>query len=205
MEKFADSIEMTNFGGVDVYQWTPAAETNENPQEAPPANPDEPGDGPRQRRRQQRQDARRRWQQTRPVAAFLGDYFVVADRMSLMQQIIMTFDGAQPRLKDELDYKLVVSKLRRQSSLPPGMIRFERPEEGLRLMYQLLQTDEVRRQVHERREEQPFFQAVDELLTENRLPPFAVLSQYLAPGGSVLVNEESGFHHVSFGLRRQTP
>jgi hypothetical protein len=206
--KHADSIEQTSFAGIDVYQWKrslqpdgPADEQTEGQQDKPAPNaPDEREDAGRRRRQQQR---RQPWQQAKPVAALVGNYLVVADRMSLLQHIVMTYDDAQPRLKDELDYKLVMSKLKRHSTTTPGMFRFERPEEGLRMMYQLLQTEDLRRQIHEQRERHPFFKAVDEMLTENRLPDFAVLAQYLAPGGSMLVNEESGFYHVGFGLRRQ--
>ncbi len=199
VEKFSDSIERTSFAGVEVYQLTRTNEPSENPAEA---NTDDQGDQ-RDRRQRRRAEARQRWQQLRPAAAIVGDSFIVADRITLLHQILMSYDGAEPRLKDQLDYKLVISNLKRQSTTPPGMIRFERPEEGLRSMYQLLQTDEVRRQIHEARERHPFFQALDQLLVDNRLPSFAVLSQYLAPGGSMLINEESGFHYVSFGLRRQ--
>jgi hypothetical protein len=200
VEKWGNSVERTNFAGIEVYQLKRTPEANGGEADAPP--PGDDADGPGQRRLRRRQAARQRWQGVQPVAALLGDYLIVADRLSLLQHIIMTYDQAQPRLKDELEYKLVVSKLMRHSTTTPGMVRFERPEEVLRMFYQLLQTEDMRRQIHERREQHPFFQAVDELLTENRLPPFDVLAQYLAPGGSMLANEESGFHHVSFGLRR---
>jgi hypothetical protein len=119
-----------------------------------------------------------------------------------MQHLIMTWGDSRPRLQDELDYKFLVGKLKSHATTAPSMVRFERPDEGLRFAYQLLQTDDIRQKVHEQRDKHPFFKAVDEMLTENRLPPFEVFGQYLAPSGSMLVNEESGLHHVSFGLRR---
>jgi len=72
----------------------------------------------------------------------------------------------------------------------------------MRVMYEMLQTEEMRTRIHEQRESNPFFAALDDAIKENRFPAFAVIAQYLAPSGSALFNEESGFHHVSFGLRR---
>jgi hypothetical protein len=200
VEKWGTSIERTSFAGIEVYQWKRTPPNNETDAAEPP--PGDDADDRAQRRQRRREAARQRWQSFQPAAALLGDYLIVADRLSLLRHIVMTYDEAQPRLKDELEFKLVVSKLMRHSTTTPGMVKFGRPEEVLRMLYQLLQTEDVRRQIHERREQHPFFQAVDELLTENRLPSFDVLAQYLAPGGSMLANEESGFHHVSFSLRR---
>jgi hypothetical protein len=188
VEKFSGSIETSTFAGVDIYQWTGGASSSESQSPRAGGNAQE--------------GAELTTGRPQPVAAILGKYFVVADRLSLMQQMIMTSDEAAPRLGDELDFKLIVGKLNRQSTTGPSMIRFERPDEGLRYLYQMLQTDELRQKIHEQRERHPFFQALDEMLTEKRLPPFEVFGQFLAPSGSMLVNEESGFHHVSFGLRR---
>lgn len=104
---------------------------------------------------------------------------------------------------DELEYKLVISKLRRQSVTPPAMVTFDRPEQGLQVLYQMLQTDEMKQRIHERREENSFFATLDDAFRENRFPAFAVIAQYFAPSGTAIFNEESGLHYVSFGLRRQ--
>ncbi|MEE3220962.1 MAG: hypothetical protein VX257_11885, partial [Planctomycetota bacterium] len=48
----------------------------------------------------------------------------------------------------------------------------------------------------------PAVRAVNEALTDNPLPAFSVISRYLAPGGGILTNEETGVHYVNFVLRR---
>jgi hypothetical protein len=35
------------------------------------------------------------------------------------------------------------------------------------------------------------------------LPPFEVLQRYLAPGGTVVVDDETGLHYTDFSLRRK--
>ncbi len=83
------------------------------------------------------------------------------------------------------------------------MISFERPDEGLRYAYDLLLSDEVREGIAGLAEENPFFETLNQNLSENRIPPFEVMAKYLAPGGTAVTNEESGFHFVAFTLKRQ--
>jgi len=44
---------------------------------------------------------------------------------------------------------------------------------------------------------------LDDMMQANKLPPFEVVAQYLAPAGSMMVNEETGLYYVRFGLRRK--
>jgi hypothetical protein len=44
--------------------------------------------------------------------------------------------------------------------------------------------------------------ALSSALDAHPLPPFEVLARYLAPGGGLVVNDETGFHMVSFTLKR---
>ena len=49
----------------------------------------------------------------------------------------------------------------------------------------------------------PMFQALNAALDKHQLPPFAVLSKYLAPSGGFLVEEETGLHYTTFTLQRE--
>jgi len=71
----------------------------------------------------------------------------------------------------------------------------------MRWMYELASSEDVRKRLSDPQANQ-FFKTLDEALTKNPLPPYSVISQYLAPAGAVLVNEETGLHYISFGLRR---
>ena len=60
------------------------------------------------------------------------------------------------------------------------------------------------KRIHEQREQNAFFRAVDDAFEQEKFPPFPVIARYLAPGGSLLINEETGLHYIRFTLRRQT-
>lgn len=140
-----------------------------------------------------------------PCAAIVNDYFLITDSVKLMYQAISAKDSAQP-LAQELDYKLIASKIsRRLGEQKAGMVSFSRPEEGLRNIYEMVNSATVRNQLGSRAANNPAFRALNDALTQNPLPPFSVLAQYLSPGGSMIVNDETGFHYTGFSLRREQP
>jgi hypothetical protein len=44
---------------------------------------------------------------------------------------------------------------------------------------------------------------LNQALSQNPLPPFAVLAEYMAPAGGMIVNDETGIHYMTFTLKRQ--
>ena len=52
-------------------------------------------------------------------------------------------------------------------------------------------------------QDNPFLQTLNQALEDNPLPPFAVIRKYLAPTGSILRSDDSGFHYIGFSLRRK--
>ena len=165
-----------SFGGKEYFQWTP------------PRLSDEPSDAPR------------------PIPCFgvLGDYLIVTDRPSLYQKVVVTAAGSAESLADALDFKLIASKIDAQSGdTGPAMIGFERPEEGMRLLYELGVSDNAREQLRRQAEANPFLKSLNTALDENPLPPFAVIERYLAPSGAMVVDDETGLHYTGFSLRRK--
>jgi len=201
-EKWGDRIEVEPFAGVDLYKITSEREAfdRDGEQDDLGGNDD---DARRRRRNRRRRRRREMWLQAEPVFAIVGQSLVMADRIKIMEKLIMTQDGAEDRLRDELDYKLVASKLTRQSATTPSMIRFERPTRGLEALYSLLFDEEVREAIRENRDDNPLLAELELAIEEDRIPPFEILSKYFAPTGSMIFNEETGFHHVGFGLRRE--
>jgi hypothetical protein len=139
-----------------------------------------------------------------PAIAILDDYLLLSDSSDLLKHAMVTRGQVSGSLANELDYKLIASRIRRQAGGDtPGMLAFDRPEESLRLLYELATGDTTRQQLQARSDENPFFGALDGALRENPLPPFAVIARYLAPGGSLITNDATGFHYTSFTLRRR--
>ncbi len=139
-----------------------------------------------------------------PAFALLGDYLLISDSSELLRQAVITQSDASLSLGHELDYKLIASRIRRQhGGQSPGLFSFDRPEESMRLLYELAVAETTRDQLAAQGPNNPFFGALDGALREHPLPPFSVIARYLAPGGSLLTNEETGFHFTRFTLRRQ--
>ena len=73
-----------------------------------------------------------------------------------------------------------------------------------RWLYELAAPKQTRETLGQQAENSRLFKALDTALKENPLPPFAVLRRYLAPGGAVVVDDQTGLHYMAFTLRRET-
>ena len=138
-----------------------------------------------------------------PCVAILGDYLVLTDSAPLLKQCVVAESDSEKSLAAALDFKLIASKVSRQSGgVKPGMMTFNRPEEGMRMLYDLAQGDDVRQMLGRQAANNDFFRSVEQAMKDNPLPPFAVLARYLAPAGGMMTSDETGFHYTSFGLKR---
>ena len=139
-----------------------------------------------------------------PCFGILDDYLVFANRRGLYERAIQVAGLPAESLATALEYKVVASKVGRQAgSKKPGMISFSRPEESLRFFYELAAAEQTREQIKKRAESTPFFKPLNAALEAHPLPPFEVLQRYLAPGGTVIVDDETGLHYTAFALRRK--
>jgi len=64
-------------------------------------------------------------------------------------------------------------------------------------------SEQTRQQLKTQADRNPLFRTLDAALEQHPLPPFEVLQRYLAPGGSMLVDDETGLHYTNFTLRRK--
>jgi len=138
-----------------------------------------------------------------PCLAILGDYFLVTDSEKFFEQVVITKSDASLSLANELDFKLIANKIQRQQGeTKAGMISFNRPEEGFRTLYELATAGSTQSRLAAASENNAVFRALNGALTNNPLPPFAVLARYLAPGGALVTDDETGIHYTAFTLRR---
>jgi hypothetical protein len=135
----------------------------------------------------------------------VGEDLVVTDRASLFEKAVITSSDPEKSLASSLEYKLIASKTARLAGKNKlSMLAFNRPEESMRFLYDLAASQQTREGLRARGAGNlQLFKSVDKALTDNPLPPFSVLQQYLAPGGSVLTEDDTGFHYVSFALKRE--
>jgi len=139
-----------------------------------------------------------------PAVAIFGDYLLLTDSAELLKHCIATKSDPSQSLASQLEFKLIASKIRRRpGGVEPGLLSFDQPEEGMRLLYDLATSKNVRERLATGAEGNKALAALDKALKDNPLPPFAVMAKYLAPGGSLLTNDETGFHYTSFTLKRK--
>ncbi len=139
-----------------------------------------------------------------PCFGIVEDYFVFTNRPSLYEKVLSTLAEGSKSLGDELEFKLIANKIQRQSGgARPVMLGFSRPEEGLRYWYDLINSDNTRDRLKKQAEKNPFFKSLDDTLQKTPLPPFEVIQQYLAPSGSMAVDDASGLHLMEFTMKRK--
>ena len=73
----------------------------------------------------------------------------------------------------------------------------------MRFWYDLANAENTRKRLSEQAEQNRFFGSLNQALKDNPLPPFDVLAEYMAPGGGMLVNDDTGIHYTTFTLKRQ--
>jgi hypothetical protein len=73
----------------------------------------------------------------------------------------------------------------------------------MKLLYDLATSETTKQNLARQAENNEFFKRLDDTLKKNPLPPFKVLAKYLAPAGAMMTQDETGFHYMSFGLKRK--
>ena len=175
-----DRLEAKNFGGVSYYLAQPRDRGGDGAQSRPLVRVPTPSFG------------------------IVGDYLLITDSEKLFHQAVLSKSDPSRSLASQLDFKLIASKI---SRLPgggtAGLVSFSRPEAGMRNIYELAAGEPARDWLGQRSDRNRAVGALHEALNDNPLPPFAVVQQYLAPGGAMLVSDESGFHYTAFSLKRE--
>jgi hypothetical protein len=135
--------------------------------------------------------------------AMIDDYVVIADSEYMMRQVVDVINGTSGSLKDSLEFQLISDRISAQlQDKECSAITFARPEESLQLFYELARDPLNRDRLKQVSDNNGFFKALLTTLEKHELPPFSVISKYLAPSGGFLVEEETGLHYTTFSLRR---
>jgi hypothetical protein len=139
-----------------------------------------------------------------PCIGIINDYVVFTDSMKAFQEAVTANTNPDRSLSTSLDFKIIANKVGRQpGGDAPGALTFERPEEGLRFWYEMANAENTRKRLADQANRNPFFNSVQQALKDHPLPPFEVISEYMAPGGGMLVSDPTGIHYMTFGLKRK--
>jgi hypothetical protein len=127
--------------------------------------------------------------------------FTDSDRF--LKRILVTMGNNSKSLANQLDYKLIASRIRQQAGQQePAMISFSRPEEVLKSLYELATSDSTQTALSGQAENNQFFKVLDRALKDSPLPDFEVIAKYLSPRGAMTLSDETGLHTISFTLKR---
>lgn len=134
----------------------------------------------------------------------IDDCFLIADSSQALEQAIYTDSGQNALLRDSLDFQIVRDKMTEQlGERETSIISFQRPEESLRLFYDLAADRNNVDRLRSMAESNPLFAALVKSLDENQLPPFEVIAKYLAPSGAFVYEDDTGIHATSFSMARE--
>jgi hypothetical protein len=138
-----------------------------------------------------------------PTIALHDRYLIYCDSRELLEQVMYAMGGgSETSLRDSKQYQTVTDLVKKQlGESEPVMFSYSRPEESLRMFYEMANDPDNRKWLEELSQQNPFFLALYEALRDNPLPPFSVIERHLAPGGAFVYDESTGFHYMAFSLQ----
>lgn len=136
-------------------------------------------------------------------ATIVDDYLLISDSRYMMKELASSFGDADKRLNQALDFQLISERIKAQlQGKECAALSYSRPEESLQLFYELARDPANRERLRTASANNGFFKALLAALDNHKLPEFSIIAKYLAPSGGFLVDEETGMHYMTFGLRR---
>ena len=132
------------------------------------------------------------------------DYLLIADSQYMIRQVVEAINDESSGLAKTLEFEIISERISGQlQDRECSAISYSRPEETLQLFYELARDPKNRERLRSVADNNGFFKALLAALEKRELPPFSVISKYLAPTGGFLVDDETGMHYMTFSLRRE--
>jgi hypothetical protein len=139
-----------------------------------------------------------------PAFCILDDQFVASDSLQAIENVIQFNSSGDGLLSESIEFKLVRDRIKAQlKNSEMSILAYQRPEETMRLMYDLATDPNNIDNLERIAENNPFLLSLITAVRSKKLPPFEVFAKYLAPGGAFIVDEENGIHYTGFSMRRE--
>ena len=137
-----------------------------------------------------------------PHLMLMDRYVFFSDSRPLLEKVLRTSSDGSNRLinRPEFDGTAVDISLL-LGNHEPFYMSFDDPAESLRSVYGLAKSNTVRDRLKGMGDRFAPAGMLEKALLSHDLPPFAVVSQYFAPGGAAAYNEPTGLHLFSFSSR----
>ncbi len=101
----------------------------------------------------------------------VGNTLLASDSRAAIEQAIYTYKGQNALLAESVEFKLVRDRIKRQlGDRETSIISYQRPEESLRLFYDLAADPANKTRVKEMSENNPMFRALSNALEKHKLP-----------------------------------
>jgi hypothetical protein len=139
-----------------------------------------------------------------PAVCILDDQLILSDSVQAIEEVIKMNSSGDSLLSESIEFKLVRDRIKAQlKNSEMSILAYQRPEEGMRLMYDLATDPQNIDNLEQFAQNNPFLTALVTAVRSKKLPPFEVIAKYLAPGGAFVVDEETGLHYTGFSMRRE--
>ena len=140
----------------------------------------------------------------RPAVCILDDQLVLSDSLEAIEEVIKMNSSGDALLSESIEFKFVRDRIKAQlKNSEMTILAYQRPEEAMRLMYDLAADPQNIDNLEQFAQNNPFITALVSAVRSKKLPPFEVIAKYLAPGGAFIVDEETGLHYTGFSMRRE--
>ncbi len=135
-----------------------------------------------------------------PAVGVIDKFLLACDDRDLMRHILE--NGSRNPFSKATVHNDVMTAIHDRLGIElPAFVSWSDNRTLWRHRFRLLASEEVRSGMRKGAESNPWAMGVVRAMDEHPLPPFEAVAKYFAPGGSVLTNEESGFHFTAFSLR----
>lgn len=139
-----------------------------------------------------------------PSFALIGKTLLVSDASESIERAIGVYNSGENLLSDAIEFKLIRDKIKAQlKGQDFSIMSYQRPDEQLKLFYDLANDPKNIDRLEEMSENNPVFQSLVTALRSRQLPPFEQISKYIVPTGAFMTEEESGLHYTAFSLKRE--
>jgi hypothetical protein len=139
----------------------------------------------------------------KPCFGVVQKQVLLSDSLETIEYAIKVVDEGENLLSDSIEYKLIRDKIKEQlKGQEFSVMSYQRPDEQLRLFYDLASDPKNIERLEGMSMNNPFFGALVSALKGRQLPPFEKIAKYMVPSGAYLTEEENGLHYTTFSLKR---
>lgn len=137
-----------------------------------------------------------------PAFALVGDNLILAQSLTVLQHCIDVDQGDVEALVNDETYGNIAERMTKlmRTDMPCAMM-YSNPQESMRMMYELLYSDETQALMADGAEENKYLAGIRQRLEDNPLPEFDKLKKYFAPSGMYVTDDDTGFHFLGFTMR----